>query len=81
MTLERLLWAKTNPVMSPLSGRTPPALRAVLTKWPLISAAMAEALTEASRAAIQRNLVCVQARGLIRETTGQRRFRMWRTLI
>ena len=37
--------------MTPLSGRTPRALRAVLTEWPLVSAPMAEALTGASRAA------------------------------
>lgn len=64
--------------MSALSGKTPPALRAVLTEWHLISAAMAEALTGASRAAVQRNLTWMEARGLIREVTGQGRFRMWR---
>ena len=64
--------------MAPLSGRTPPALRAVLTEWPLVSAPMAEALTGASRAAIQRNLAWMQARGLVREMTGQGRYRMWR---
>ena len=64
--------------MSPLSGRTPPALRAVLTEWPLVSAPMAEALTGASRAAVQRNLAWMEARGLIREVTGQGRYRMWR---
>jgi hypothetical protein len=30
------------------------------------------------RAAVQRNLTWMQARGLIREVTGQGRFRMWR---
>ncbi len=64
--------------MSPLSGKTPPALRSVLTEWPLVSAPMAEALTGASRAAIQRNFAWMEARGLIREVTGQGRFRMWR---
>ena len=64
--------------MSQLSGRTPPALRAVLTEWPLVSAPMAETLTGASRAAVQRNLSWMEARGLIREVTGQGRFRMWR---
>jgi hypothetical protein len=64
--------------MSPLSGKTPPALRAVLTEWPLVSAPMAEALTGASRAAVQRNLAWMEARGLIREVTGQGRYRMWR---
>jgi len=68
--------AKT--AMVPLSGRTPPALRAVLTEWPLVSAPMSEALTGASRAAVQRNLAWMEARGLIREVTGQGRFRMWR---
>jgi len=61
-----------------LSGRTPIALRKVLTEWPLISAPMAEALTGASRAAVQRNLAWMEERGLIREITGQGRFRMWR---
>lgn len=65
-------------VMAPLSGRTPPALRTALTDWPLVSAPMAEALTGASRAAIQRNLAWMEARGLVRELTGQGRFRMWR---
>jgi hypothetical protein len=67
--------------MNMLSGKTPPALRAVLTEWPLISASMAEALTRASRAAVQRNLVWMEARGLIREVTGQWRYRMWRAWI
>jgi Fe2+ or Zn2+ uptake regulation protein len=40
---------------------------------------MAETLTGASRAAVQRNLVWMEARGLICEVTGQGRFRMWRT--
>jgi DNA-binding IclR family transcriptional regulator len=40
---------------------------------------MAEALTGASRAAVQRNLVWMEARGLIRELTRQGRYRMWRT--
>jgi hypothetical protein len=39
---------------------------------------MAEALTGASRAAVQRNFAWMEARGLIREVTGQGRFRMWR---
>lgn len=69
--------ARAEKEMSVLSGKTPPVLRAVLTEWPLVSAPMAEALTGASRAAIQRNLAWMDARGLIRELTGQGRFRMW----
>jgi len=69
--------AKAETEMATLSGRTPPALRAVLTEWPLVSAPMAEAMTGVSRAAIQRNLAWMEAHGLIREVTGQGRFRMW----
>jgi len=64
-------------MIAPLSGRTPPALRAALTEWALVSAPMAETLTGFSRAAVQRNLAWMEARGLIREVTGQGRFRMW----
>ena len=66
--------------MISLSGKTPPALRAVLTEWPLVSAPMAEVLTGASRAAVQRNIAWMEAQGLIRELTGQGRYRMWRVV-
>ena len=39
---------------------------------------MAETLTGASRAAVQRNLAWMEEHGLIREMTGQGRYRMWR---
>lgn len=70
--------ARAEAEMSQLSGRTPPALCAVLTEWPLVSAPMAEALTGASRAAVQRNLAWMEEMGLVREMTGQVRYRMWR---
>ena len=73
--------ARAKAVMVPLSGKTPPILRAALTEWPLVSAPMAEATTGASRAAVQRNLAWMEARDLIREVTGQGRFRMWRIAI
>jgi len=60
-----------------LSGRTPGQLLAVLAEWPLVSAPMAEHLTGASRAAVQRNLTWLMDHGLIREVTGQGRFRFW----
>ena len=71
---------KTETRMSALSGKTPPALRGILAEWPLVSAPMAETLTKSSRAAVQRNLAWMEARGLIREVTGQGRFRMWRAV-
>lgn len=60
-----------------LSGRTPPQLITLLRDWPLVSAPMAEAQIDASRAAIQRNLNWMTKRGLIREVTGQGRYRFW----
>lgn len=73
--------ARAEVVMGPLSGRTPRALRVVLNEWPLLSARMAETLTGASRAAVQRNLAWMETRGLIREVTGQGRYRMWRGVV
>ncbi|MFC6639634.1 hypothetical protein GV827_15860 [Sulfitobacter sp. JBTF-M27] len=70
--------ARAETEMRLLSGKTPPALLALLTEWPLVSAPMAEALTNVSRAAVQRNLAWMEGRGLIHEVTGQGRFRMWR---
>jgi len=73
--------ARAKAAMIPLSGATPTALRAVLTEWPVVSAPMAEALTGASRAAIQRNLAWMEKQGLVREITGQGRYRMWRAMV
>ena len=53
------------------SGRTPAGLIACLARWPLVSAPLAEAETRASRAAVQRNLDLLVARGLAREATGR----------
>ncbi len=60
-----------------LSGRTPARLIDCLARWPLVSAPLAEAETGASRAAVQRNLDLLVARGLAREITGQGRYRVW----
>lgn len=59
------------------SGRTPEELVQVFARWPLVSAPMAEAQTGASRAAVQRNLDLMTRRGVIREITGQGRYRIW----
>lgn len=63
--------------ISDLSGRTPPRLVDALTAWPMVSAPLAEELTQASRAAVQRNIDKIMNRGLIREVTGQGRYRVW----
>jgi hypothetical protein len=62
-----------------LSGGTPPALRIVLTEWPLVSAPMVKTLAGAGRAAVQRKLAWMEGWGLIRDLTGQGRYRMWST--
>lgn len=58
-------------------GRTPRALLAVFAAWPAVTAPLAEARSGASRAAVQRNLDLMQGTGLIREITGQGRYRVW----
>jgi hypothetical protein len=63
--------------LADLSGRLPRQLLPLLATWPLLTAPMAEALTSASRAAVQRNLDLMQNRGVIREITGQSRYRVW----
>jgi len=68
-------------VMAQLSGRTPSALRKTFSQWPLISAPMAEAVTGTSRATAQRNLAWMEENGLIREVTGQGRYRMWKAAV
>ncbi|SDX73608.1 HTH DNA binding domain-containing protein [Ruegeria halocynthiae] len=77
--LERInAWEKrAREATSGLSGRTPPVLIDVLAAWPMVSAPLAEELTQASRAAVQRNLDRFSRRGLIREVTGQGRYRVW----
>lgn len=64
-------------VMASLSGRTPVVLRKIFTEWPLVSAPMAQSLSNTSRASVQRNLAWMEKQGLIREVTGQGRYRMW----
>jgi hypothetical protein len=64
-------------VLKDCSGRTPGELVQVFARWPMVSAPMAEVQTGASRAAVQRNLDLMTARGVIREITGQGRYRIW----
>lgn len=66
---------------SDLSGRTPPALIAALAAAPLVSASSVERSTGVSRDAAERNLGLFAERGLVREVTGQKRFRLWRAAV
>lgn len=77
--LERLeVWQdRARADIADLSGRTPARLLECLMRWPHVSAALVEAETGASRAACQRNLDMFTTRGIIREVTGQGRYRVW----
>jgi hypothetical protein len=79
MLLERLAaWrVRAEAETADLQGRTPAKLIAALAVHPMLAAPQAEAETGASRAAVQRNLDTLVARGLVREVTGQGRFRVW----
>jgi Fic family protein len=71
-------WARrASLALTDLQGRTPPALLAVLVEWPMVTTGLAERLTGASKASVLRNLDRMQARGLLREVTGQGRYRVW----
>lgn len=79
MSLDRLTaWrAQAEAETADLTGRTPARLIAALSARPMLGAAEAEAEAGASRAAVQRNLDLLHARGLVREVTGHGRFRVW----
>jgi len=74
----------TGPMAGPRHGRNrrphrphPSRLIAALAAHPMLVAPQAEAATGASRATAQRNLDVLVARSLVREVTGQGRFRVW----
>lgn len=60
-----------------LSGRSPPLLIEAFFAHPALSAEMAAAAAGVSKVGARRNLALLQKRGLIRETTGQDRYRVW----
>ncbi|MCK0103905.1 hypothetical protein [Pseudohalocynthiibacter sp. F2068] len=80
MELDRITaWQrKATAATAHLSGRTPARLIKALAIWPMLSAEALELQTGASRAAVQRNLDKLSELGLVREVTGQGRFRMWK---
>jgi HTH DNA binding domain len=77
--LDRLAdWqASAGKATADLSGRTPPRLIAALSTTPVLSAEMAATAIGVSRATSLRNLAEFERRGLLREVTGQGRFRFW----
>lgn len=64
-------------ITAKFSGKTPPALIEVFIKSTVVSVAIAVEMTGVSKAAAQRNLTRFEDLGLIREVTGQGRYRFW----
>jgi len=74
---------RTNLAMTPVrettefSGKTSPMLIEVFLRSTIVSVEMAAGMSGASKAAVQRNLSKFAHLGLIREITGQGRYRFW----
>ena len=79
MEFDRLMaWQdRAQAATADLSGRTPPALIAALLHYPILSAELAVSEANCSAAAARRNLNLFAERDLIRELTGQNRYRFW----
>lgn len=79
MELDRLrVWQqKATDAVSDLSGRTPPLLIGALVRFPILSADLVADVTGCSRPSARRNLALFLERGLVREVTGQDRYRFW----
>jgi len=79
MALDKLAaWrGKAEAATKGLSGRTPPLLIKALLEAPALTAAMVAAATGADKATARRNLNAFAKLGLIREITGQGRYRVW----
>lgn len=79
LELDRLSdWqARATHTTADLSGRTPAKLIAGFLRWPVLSAELAATAATCSRPAARRNLALFADRGLIREVTGQSRYRFW----
>ena len=60
-----------------LSGKTPPLIIATLLGQGITSTDMLAEATGASKAGIRRNMAAFERRGLVREVTGQGRYRFW----
>jgi len=79
MELDKLaLWAeKAEAATIGLSGKTPPLLIKALLETPALTAGMVSAATGSDKATARRNLNAFAELGLIREITGQGRYRVW----
>ena len=79
LTLDRLRrWrARAEAQTADLSGRTPRLLIDALLRHVMVAVPQLVTETAASRPALERNLAILQQRGLVREVTGQGRYKVW----
>lgn len=79
LEVERLLvWrAKAREATGDLSGRTPRSLVETALRFPVFSAELAARLADCAPMSARRNLKLFEDRGLLREVTGQKRYRFW----
>lgn len=79
LEVERLLtWReKARELTGDLSGRTPPSLVETALRFPVFSAELAARLASCAPMSARRNLKLFEERGLLREVTGQKRYRFW----
>ena len=79
LELDRLAtWQeRTHGAIADLSGRTPPRLVKAMLKARVVSAEWLAAEIGCSPASARRNLKVFEDRGLVREVTGQERYKFW----
>jgi len=79
LELDRLkAWqARADAAISDLSGRTPPKMIAALMRAPVVSADWLAEEVGCTTTSVRRNLKLFAERGLVREVTGQDRYRFW----
>lgn len=79
MEVERLLtWReKAIEATADLSGRTPPIMIETALRFPVFSAELAARLADCAPMSARRNLKLFEERGLLKEVTGQSRYRFW----
>ncbi|CUI95318.1 hypothetical protein [Cognatishimia activa] len=79
LEVERLLaWrARAKELTDDLSGRTPRSLVETSLRFPVFSAELAARLAKCAPMSARRNLKLFEERGLLKEVTGQRRYRFW----
>lgn len=83
LEMDRLVrWrSKAVEAIADLSGRTPRSIVDTALRFPVFSAELAARFADCSAMSSRRNLNLLQERGLLKEVTGQKRYRFWAALL